>query len=114
MIGSVAQHSREAYGVKHFVVDESADVKKLDRNVTPGSTAFVIETSETYMLSNKYEWKKVLLSSGGGSGSGSGSGTGSGGGQTNPPVEDEEEDVIIIYDGGKETEGGDLTYTEES
>lgn len=111
MIGSVAQHSREAYGVKHFVVDESADVEKLDRNVTPGSTAFVIETSETYMLNNKYEWKKVSLSSGGGSGSGSGSGTGTGGGNTNPPVE-EDEDYELIYDGGIEGEDGNLSYTE--
>ena len=53
---------RGAHGVVQYVADTSADIAQLPIYHTPGSTAFVIETSERYMLNNKRIWKKILSS----------------------------------------------------
>ena len=50
----------------------------------PGSTAFVISTSNSYMLNNQYSWVKVNLSN-------------SSGGSSNP---DPGTDNTYIWDGG--------------
>lgn len=57
-----------AYGITKFTVDTEADVKTLPINCTPGSTAFVIETSKYYKLTNSRKWKEVKLSSNTGGG----------------------------------------------
>ena len=57
-----------AYGIKKYTVDTEADIATLPTKGTPGSEAFVIETSQTYKLSNKRQWVKVKLSGGGNSG----------------------------------------------
>lgn len=69
--------------VKKFVVDTFKDVAEIDtQQISPGSTAFVIETSKTYMLNNKYKWIEVQLTGG------------SSGGGTTPSGD-------IIYEGGE-------------
>ena len=60
-----------AYGVVIFTVDEEADIQNLPRYHTPGSTAYVIASGNTYMLNNAKKW--VLAKRGGSSDSGSGS-----------------------------------------
>ena len=55
-----------------------------------GTTAFIIETSQRYMLNGSKEWKKITLSAGNGGGSGGNDEIYDGGG-----VEGED-----IYDGG--------------
>ena len=43
-----------AYGVKHFVLDTFDDFSKLEGYVLkPGCTAFVIDTSKSYILNSK-------------------------------------------------------------
>lgn len=83
----IEQAGKTVYNVKKFVIDAYDDLKSIDKDaIAPGSVAFCIESSENYMLNNKREWKKVILSTGG-------SGTGSGG------TEDD-----VIYDGGEATD----------
>lgn len=39
------------YGVNEYIIDTYDDIKKLNvKNITPGSTVFVIDVSEYYML----------------------------------------------------------------
>jgi len=76
-----ANGNRLAHGIKKFTVDTFDEIAKINlAAVAMGSIAFVIDTSETYMLNGSRVWVKVTLS-GGSSGGSSGSGD-------------------IIYDGG--------------
>lgn len=84
MISIASQFGQVSYNVVKLVLDTADDVVNLPSGVKPGSTAFVIETSEHYMMNSKGEWKKVNLSSGGGGSSGGG----------------EEDSDHIIYEGG--------------
>lgn len=81
-----ANRNRIAYDIKRFIVDFTSDITDLPTNCAPGSTAFVIENSQKFMLNNNRIWVKVITSSGSG---------GSGG-------EDGDGDIIteVIYDGG--------------
>jgi hypothetical protein len=73
------------YGIKKFFVDTEVEISNIPlETVFPGSTAFVIENSKSYMLNNQYKWIE-LQSTGGGS---------SGGGGDIPPGEE------VNYDGG--------------
>lgn len=48
------------YGVKEFVLDNESDVSKLPvEGCTMGSTAFIIETGNVYMLNGQKEWVKI-------------------------------------------------------
>ena len=71
--------------VRRFVVDTVDEVATINiSQLRAGSTAFVIKTSETYMLSNARQWVKVKT----------GSGSGGGGG--------DEDSREVIYDGSDE------------
>ena len=48
-----------AYGTKDFICDTVADIADLPIDITPGSTAFVIEGSLCYMLNNSQTWVEV-------------------------------------------------------
>ena len=93
---------KTTYGLKDFVVDVFDDIKTINTtDLATGSTAFVIETSEHYMLNSKKEWVKVNLGSSrndpdnddiiydGGLVD-----------DINKPTTDESDDDDIIYDGG--------------
>ena len=72
--------------VKKFVIDSFNEIYDIDKSqLSPGSTAFDISSSKTYMLNNKKQWIEVQI--------GTGSGTGGGGGGSTPGE--------IIYEGGE-------------
>lgn len=74
MISIYKQDGDITYGVKEFIIDTPSDLVDLPTNKTkvrPGSTAFVISTSEKYMLNNQEQWI-LLKGSGGGSGDNAG------------------------------------------
>lgn len=84
MYGIRAEHGRTKYGVYDLVFNTEAEFNPNvapHSGMMPGSTAFIIESSETYMLNTKGKW--VLIKTGG---------VISGG----EIIEDEE----VIYDGG--------------
>ena len=72
-----ANGRKVAYGIKHFDIDTIDDLSKLNSYVLkPGCTAFVIDTSKSYILNNKFKWVEVkkLGTSGGSPGGGGSSG----------------------------------------
>lgn len=86
MISIASQFGQVSYNVVKLILDTKDDLINLPTGVKPGSTAFVIETSETWMMNSQNQWKQVNISNtGGGSG---------GGGNEDDPNKD------IIYEGG--------------
>lgn len=69
-----------AYGIKSFVFDSFDDMMKED-NAHKGDTAFIIETSQYYMLNHNNVWVEIFPY-----------GTGESGGGTSTQH--------VIYDGG--------------
>jgi hypothetical protein len=57
------QNGQKAYNLKEIIVDSynKEEMDKLAKTTAPGSTCFVIDASEYYMLNTKYEWVKVNL-----------------------------------------------------
>lgn len=73
--------------VKKFVIDSFNEIYDIDTSqLSPGSTAFDISSSKTYMLNNKKQWIEIKTG-GGGDTSYDGGSPGQSGGD-------------IIYDGG--------------
>lgn len=59
MIGITKINGKVVYDLKEFVLDTAADVDNLPRNVAMGSSAFVIETGDVYMMNGNGEWVKI-------------------------------------------------------
>lgn len=103
MISLGANRNKIAYGIKHYNLDTEADLQEINVNrEMMGTTVFVIETSQQYMLNSKKEWKKVNTANNSG-GSGSNDEIYDGGG-----VEGDEN----IYDGGGV--GGDTPPSDDN
>ena len=74
--------------VKKFVIDSFNEIYEIDTSqLSPGSTAFDISSSKTYMLNNKKQWIEVQIGSSSGGTDYDGGTPGASGGD-------------IIYDGG--------------
>lgn len=77
MVNIGSNGNRIAYGIKHFNLDEVADISQINKaTLTPGSTVFIISTSKYYMLNGQKKWVEINPFSLNGSGSGSGGGSG--------------------------------------
>ena len=59
MIGLMKDSGRSVYDLKEFVADAEADVASLPRDCAMGSTCFVIESGEAYMLNGEKVWVKI-------------------------------------------------------
>lgn len=59
MVGITKQNGQPTYNLMEYVVDTEDDIKSLPREVAMGSTTFVINTGEVYMLNGKKEWVKI-------------------------------------------------------
>ena len=62
MISIYSQNGEVEYRVTEYTLDTPDDLEQLKimgRNAAPGSSAFVIATSEEYMLNNQREWVKI-------------------------------------------------------
>lgn len=91
MINIASQFGQVSYNVVKLVLDTADDVVYLPQGFAPGSTAFVIENSDRYMLNSKGEWKKVKTAS-------TSSGDDSTDGDVTVP--DTDGDGVPDYDGG--------------
>lgn len=60
------QSGKTTYGIKFFICDTPDDVLTLPIDCEAGSEAFVIETSQYYMLNNNKEWKEYSNNGNGG------------------------------------------------
>lgn len=82
------QRKGNAYGVKHFVVDEKSDLDLLRKDLLfMGSTAYVIATGEKYIVNGYKQWA-LMPNAGNSSGEGN-----------NP--DDDQNITHVIYDGGE-------------
>ena len=59
MIGIMKDAGKVTYGLKEYVVDTAAEVDLLPTNCAMGSSAFVIETGEVYILNSEKVWVKI-------------------------------------------------------
>lgn len=59
MIKMTETNGNIQYDVNSYVCDIEDDVTLLPTKVSMGSTAFVIETSNIYMLNSNKEWVKI-------------------------------------------------------
>lgn len=53
-----ASSGRRAYGIKDFVFDTYEDMQK-EQNANTGDTAFIINTSQYYMLNHQKQWIEI-------------------------------------------------------
>ena len=67
---NLAYNDSQVYNLQRYLVDEVSDIQDLPTNCGPGSKAIVAATGDSYLLNNKHEWKKQLVSTGGNSGGG--------------------------------------------
>lgn len=59
MINLLSQNGHQDYGIKEYVLDTLDDLNDLPTTDKAGSTAFVIPTSQVFMINSKGEWKEV-------------------------------------------------------
>ena len=59
MISLLSQSGRQADRIKEYVLDDPADLDNLPVTDKMGSTAFIISTSQVYMINSKGEWKEI-------------------------------------------------------
>lgn len=60
MITIGANGERIAYGIKHYNLDDEADLQKLPTTKEAmGCTCFIISTSKYYMLNSKKKWVEI-------------------------------------------------------
>ena len=82
---TIYSNGQRANMVREFVVDVTEDKDKIPTDqLLPGSTCFVINESQWYMLNHSYKWTAINIGGGGG-------------GDTDH----------VIYDGGEETDSPD-------
>ena len=86
MVTLHSNRNQVAYGIQHLILDNFNDLHQLDKKqITPGSTIFIISTSKYYMLNGSKQWIEINPY---------GMGNISGPTNPSPPVNDN------IYDGG--------------
>ena len=79
MVNIGANGQKTAYGIKHYILDQVGDIADIDKRfVSAGSTAFVIATSQYFMLNGNKQWKEINPYGLGGSSSGDEPGGGGG------------------------------------
>ena len=62
MISIYSQNGEVEYKVTEYTLDTADDLEQLKvtgKNAAPGSSAFIVATSEVYMLNNQREWVKI-------------------------------------------------------
>ena len=59
MVNLLSQSGHQGYGIKEYVLDTPADLDNLPVTDKMGSTAFIISTSQIYIINSKGEWKEI-------------------------------------------------------
>ena len=53
--------NRKSYGIKHYDLDTVEDLKLMEKkDITPGSTIFIISSSKYYKLNSKKQWIEIF------------------------------------------------------
>lgn len=56
MIKILSQNGKIAYGVKEYIIDKKEELNTYNFQCDMGSSVFIIETQEAYILNGKNEW----------------------------------------------------------
>lgn len=59
MISILSTNGKKGYNLYEYICDFTTDIANLPIDCSTGSTAFVIETSEVYMINSKKKWVKI-------------------------------------------------------
>lgn len=59
MVNILSANGKVTYGVYEFICDKEEDIESLPNGVAVGSTAFVITTTNVYMINSEKEWVKI-------------------------------------------------------
>lgn len=59
MVNLLSQSGHQGYGIKEYVLDTPADLDNLSVTDKMGSTAFIISTSQVYMINSEGEWTEL-------------------------------------------------------
>lgn len=59
MIGILSLNGKPAQSVFEYVCDSADDVENLPIDCAMGSTAFIIENGDVYMINSQKEWVKI-------------------------------------------------------
>ena len=87
MIKILTNSGEVAYGVQRLLLDTPTDFAYIGNNYETGTTAFIISTSQNFMLNSEKQWVEIFLNSG----------NSGGGGEAPDP------NALYRYDGGVET-----------
>ena len=47
------------YGIKHLILDTQKDLQQLTNQYIAGTTVYITQTKETYILNNQKQWVKM-------------------------------------------------------
>lgn len=59
MINPISINGKPVYGIYEYLCDYETDVEKLPTGAAPGSTAYVVETGDIYILNGLKKWVKM-------------------------------------------------------
>ena len=59
MINPLSVNGKPVANIREYICDSADDVEKLPTGAAPGSTAYVIETGDIYILSGLKKWVKM-------------------------------------------------------
>ena len=59
MVNPLSINGKPVNNLYEYVCDTEDDIYNLPKGCAPGSTAFIIETAEVYMINSNREWVKI-------------------------------------------------------
>lgn len=59
MINPLSVNGKPVAGIHEYLCDTAEDVKQLPTGAAPGSTAYVVETGDVYILNGLKKWVKM-------------------------------------------------------
>ena len=61
MVTIVKNGNKVAYGINKYLCDDETDLSTINLSTAnPGSTAFLADTSQYFILNNDYEWIEII------------------------------------------------------
>ena len=62
MIQILKQNGEAPYGLNEYIIDTKEELPKIPKNISMGSSVFVVEENKTYILDGKKQWIEKIVS----------------------------------------------------
>lgn len=59
MINKLSMNGKPVYGINEYICDTADDITNLPIDCASGSTAYIIDTGDVYILNGSKEWVKM-------------------------------------------------------